>query len=113
MHLDKAQGREEDCCQSPLRTAQVSWQHSSQLWPGWWRICSTEVLIRLLYLCLQVSVDPLALCCLSVSMFQLNLHLIQVGFHLLSQANSFAAAADFCFQVGLHHLQRALVVPPV
>lgn len=76
------------------------------LTPAGWTV------IRRVYLCLQVSVDPLALRRLSVSMFQLNFHVIQISLHLLPQTNGFAAAADLCLQAGLHRLQGALVAPP-
>ncbi len=49
--------------------------------------------------------------CLSVSLAELNLHLIEVSFHLLLQSESFIPAASLWFQWALQGINHSLLVP--
>uniref|UniRef100_A0A3B4UU29 Uncharacterized protein n=1 Tax=Seriola dumerili TaxID=41447 RepID=A0A3B4UU29_SERDU len=49
--------------------------------------------------------------CLPVSLAELDLHLVQVAFHLLLHSQGLVAAPGLRFQRGLKRLHHALVVP--
>ncbi len=49
--------------------------------------------------------------CLSVSLAELNLHLVEVSFHLLLQSESFIPAASLWFKWALQGINHSLLVP--
>lgn len=61
-----------------------------------------------------MGMDPfellLGLCCLPVGLAQLDLHLIQISFHLLFQPESLISAADFSLQGTLQRVYHPLIV---